>query len=46
MSAEIEAIIKMSSYVHDISVMEICQTVCFIAIAVCIILLTIDRFDK
>lgn len=46
MSAEAEAIIKISSYIHDIGVMEICQTVCFIVIAVCIIFLSIDRFDK
>lgn len=46
MSAETEAIIKISSYVHDIGVVEIYQTICLIAIAACIILLTIDRLIK
>ncbi len=46
MSAETDAVIKISSYIQDIGTMEICQTVCFIAIAVCIIFLTIDRFVK
>lgn len=46
MSAETEAIIKISSYIQDISVMEIYQTICLIAIAICIILLTSDRLIK
>lgn len=46
MSAETEAIIRLSSYVHDIASMTICQIVCFIVIAVCVILLTVDRFIK
>jgi len=46
MSAEIEAIIKISSYVHDIGVMMACQTICFIAITLCIIFLNVDKFFK
>ena len=46
MGAETEAIIRLSSYVHNFGSMAICQTVCFIVIAVCVVLLTMDRFIK
>lgn len=46
MSAETEAIIKISSYVHDIGVMEIYQTLCLIIVAIYIIFTGVDRYAK
>lgn len=44
MSAETEAIIKMSSYVHDIGVMEIVQSLCLVCIAICAVLVVVNSF--
>ena len=44
MSAETEAIIKISSYVHDIGVMEIGQLICLVCIAICAILVAVNSF--
>lgn len=46
MSAETEAIIKISSYVHDISVIEIGQSICLVCIAICAILVAVNSFFK
>ena len=46
MSAETEAIIKISSYVHDIGVMEIVQSICLVFIEICAILVTVNSFSK
>lgn len=46
MSAVIEAIIKISSYVHDIGVMETAQTMCLVCITICAILVAVNSFFK
>ena len=46
MGAETEAIIKMSSYVHDISAMEVGQSICLVCIAICAILVAVNSFFK
>ena len=46
MSAETEAIIKISSYVHDIGAMEIGQSICLVFIAICAVLVAVNSFFK
>ena len=45
MSAEAEAIIKIWSYVQDICVMEIVQSICLVCIAICAILVAVKFFE-
>ena len=44
MGAETEAIIKMSSYVHDIGAMETVQSICLVCITICAILVAVSFF--
>ncbi len=46
MSAETEAIIKISSYVQDIGVIEIVQSVCIVCITICAIIVVLNSLFK
>ena len=46
MSSVTEAVIKTSSYVHDISALETVQTICLVLITICIIIIAVNSCFK
>ena len=46
MSIESEAIIRIESYVHDIGIMMVAQTICLVCIAICAVLVAVELFSS